>query len=186
MTRLDELGLAENTLVVFLVDNGPDRDRYNAGLRGRKGTVFEGGIRSPLLARWPARLPVGGEPVDRIAAHIDIAPTLLDAAGVEPPAGAALGTVAACSACWPATASAIAAATATAAATAKAPTTPGPTAPCTSSSTGETNRPRSVPSPRSASATSWSTRPRAAKATGTANSTSSSTTSRRIRPRAGT
>ena len=87
MTRLEELGLAENTLVVFLVDNGPDRDRYNAGLRGRKGTVFEGGIRSPLLARWPGRLPAGGEPVDRIAAHIDIAPTLLDAAGVEPPAG---------------------------------------------------------------------------------------------------
>ncbi len=87
MARLDELDLAENTLVVFLVDNGPDRDRYNAGLRGRKGTVFEGGIRSPLLARWPARLPAGGDAVDRIAAHIDITPTLLDAAGVEPPGG---------------------------------------------------------------------------------------------------
>lgn len=85
--RLEELGLAHNTLLVFLVDNGPDRDRYNAGLRGRKGTVFEGGIRSPLLARWPARLLAGKEPVDRIAAHIDIAPTLLQAAGVEPPAG---------------------------------------------------------------------------------------------------
>ena len=86
MARLDELGLAENTLVVFLVDNGPDRDRYNTGLRGRKGTVFEGGIRSPLLARWPGRLPAGGDAVDRIAAHIDIAPTLLAAASVEPPA----------------------------------------------------------------------------------------------------
>ncbi len=85
--RLEELGLADNTLLVFLVDNGPDRDRYNAGLRGRKGTLFEGGIRSPLLARWPGRLPAGGESVDRIAAHIDIAPTLLDAAGVETPAG---------------------------------------------------------------------------------------------------
>ncbi len=85
--RFDELGLADNTLLVFLVDNGPDRDRYNVGLRGRKGTVFEGGIRSPLLARWPGRLPAGGEPADRIATHIDIAPTLLDAAGLEPPAG---------------------------------------------------------------------------------------------------
>ena len=87
MARLDELGLAANTLVVFLVDNGPDRDRYNAGLRGRKGTVFEGGIRSPLLARWPARLQAGRDAVDRIGAHIDITPTLLDAAGVQPPAG---------------------------------------------------------------------------------------------------
>lgn len=87
MARLDEMGLAENTLVVFLVDNGPDRDRYNAGLRGRKGTVFEGGIRSPLLARWPERLPAGGDAVDRVAAHIDITPTLLEAAGVQPPAG---------------------------------------------------------------------------------------------------
>lgn len=85
--RLEALGVADNTLLVFLVDNGPDRDRYNAGLRGRKGTLFEGGIRSPLLARWPGRLPTGGEPADRIAAHIDIAPTLLDAAGVEPPEG---------------------------------------------------------------------------------------------------
>ncbi len=87
IARLDEMGLAENTLLVFLDDNGPDRDRYNAGLRGRKGSTLEGGIRSPLLVRWPGRLPAGGEPVDRIAAHIDIAPTLLDAAGVEPPAG---------------------------------------------------------------------------------------------------
>ncbi len=62
-------------------------DRYNGGLRSRKDSVLEGGIRSPLLVRWPARLPAGGEPVDRIAAHIDITPTLIDAAGVEPPAG---------------------------------------------------------------------------------------------------
>ena len=86
MARLDAMGLAENTIVVFLDDNGPDRDRYNAELRGRKGSTLEGGVRSPLLVRWPGRLPAGGEPVDRIAAHIDIAPTLLDAAGVEPPA----------------------------------------------------------------------------------------------------
>ncbi len=87
MARLDDLGLADNTIVVFLNDNGPDSDRYNAGLRGRKGSTLEGGIRSPLLVRWPGQLPAGGEPVDRIAAHIDITPTLLDAAGVEPPAG---------------------------------------------------------------------------------------------------
>ena len=87
MARLDETGLAENTIVVFLNDNGPASDRYNAGLRGRKGSTLEGGIRSPLLVRWPGRLPAGGRPVDRIAAHIDIAPTLLDAADVEPPDG---------------------------------------------------------------------------------------------------
>ena len=87
MQRLDALGLAENTIVVFLTDNGPNGNRYTGPLRDRKGSVLEGGIRSPLLVRWPARLPAGGKAVDRIAAHIDVTPTLLDAAGVEPPAG---------------------------------------------------------------------------------------------------
>jgi len=82
MDRLDQWGLAENTLVVFLLDNGPQGVRYNAGLRGQKTHVYEGGVRSVFFARWPARLrahDVGEHP----AAHIDVLPTILEAAGVQ-------------------------------------------------------------------------------------------------------
>ena len=84
LRHLDARGLAENTLVIFMVDNGPNERRYVAGMRGRKGDVYEGGIRSPFFARWPGRL-TPGHASDRIAAHIDLTPTILDACGVTPP-----------------------------------------------------------------------------------------------------
>ncbi len=84
--RLDEIGATANTLVLLMVDNGPNGPRYVGELRGQKGQVNEGGIRSPFLAHWPARLQPG-HTSDRIAAHIDVLPTLLDAAGIDPPAG---------------------------------------------------------------------------------------------------
>jgi len=87
LAKLKGLGLAENTIVIFMTDNGPQQPRFNAGLRGRKGSVYEGGIRVPCFVRWPAALKPGK--VDRIAAHIDLAPTLLEACGVKPPAGVA-------------------------------------------------------------------------------------------------
>ena len=83
-TWLDEAGLAENTLVMFIVDNGPNTRRYVAGMQGMKAGVHEGGIRSPLLVRWPARL-TPGRIDDHISAHIDLMPTMLDAAGVALP-----------------------------------------------------------------------------------------------------
>ncbi len=83
---LEEKGVAENTIVVFLTDNGPAKPRFNAGLRGWKGSVYDGGIHVPCYIRWPGHLPPGAV-VDRIAAHIDLAPTLLDACGVPAPAG---------------------------------------------------------------------------------------------------
>ena len=86
LDALDELGLAGNTLVIFLVDNGPNTRRYVGNRRGMKSEVFEGGVRSPLWIRWPARLPAGSTS-DRIAAHIDLMPTILDACGVDAPAG---------------------------------------------------------------------------------------------------
>jgi arylsulfatase A-like enzyme len=92
LRALDERGLARDTIVVFLTDNGPAHDRYNAGMRGRKGTVFDGGIRVPCYVRWPARLAAGRR-VDRITAHIDLAPTILEACGVAPPAGTAFDGV---------------------------------------------------------------------------------------------
>jgi hypothetical protein len=83
--RLDELQLADNTLVFFLTDNGPNGSRYNAGMLAHKGSVHEGGIRVPLLVRWPARLKPG-RIVEQVAAHIDLTPTILEACGVQPPA----------------------------------------------------------------------------------------------------
>lgn len=86
LAKLDELGLADNTIVLYMHDNGAQqKDRYNGGLRGTKGTVYEGGIRSPLFIRWPARLR--RRKVDSVAAHIDITPTLLEWCGIREPAG---------------------------------------------------------------------------------------------------
>ncbi len=83
---LDELKLADDTIVLFLTDNGPNGDRYNAGMRGRKSSVHEGGCRVPLFLRWPARFRAA-RVVPHIAAHIDLYPTLLDLCGVKPPPG---------------------------------------------------------------------------------------------------
>src|SRR5262249_33126445 len=68
LAALEARGLARDTIVIFLTDNGPAQVRFNAGLRGRKGTVYEGGIHVPCFIRWPGHLP-GGSVVDRIAAH---------------------------------------------------------------------------------------------------------------------
>ena len=85
LDALDTHGLTDNTIVVFLTDNGPAKMRFNTGLRGWKGSVFDGGIHVPCYIRWPGHFPAG-HVVDRIAAHIDLVPTLLDACAVPPPA----------------------------------------------------------------------------------------------------
>jgi arylsulfatase A-like enzyme len=82
MRALDEQKLADNTLVIFLTDNGPGGARWNAGLRNRKGTVYDGGIRVPCYVRWPAGVR-GARGVDRPLAHIDVTPTILNACGVK-------------------------------------------------------------------------------------------------------
>ncbi len=84
LAKLEELGIAENTIVIFLTDNGPQYPRYNSGMRGVKGSVFEGGTRVPFFVRWPAALPKDVD-IDRIAAHIDVTPTLVAACGGELP-----------------------------------------------------------------------------------------------------
>jgi arylsulfatase A-like enzyme len=76
--------LANDTIVIFFTDNGAGSVRYNAGLRGWKGSVYEGGIHVPCFIRWPARFPAGRS-VDCLAAHIDILPTLLQACSIKPP-----------------------------------------------------------------------------------------------------
>jgi arylsulfatase A-like enzyme len=81
---LDDAKLAGNTIVLFLTDNGPGGVRWNAGLRNRKGTVYDGGIRVPCYLRWPNEIiRAGGRSVAVPLAHIDITPTLLTACGVE-------------------------------------------------------------------------------------------------------
>jgi len=92
LAQLDKLNLTRNTFVVFLTDNGPPQARYNAGLRGRKASVYEGGIRVPCFVRWPARLPADKK-INVTAAHIDLLPTLLSACDVAKPAGVALDGV---------------------------------------------------------------------------------------------
>lgn len=84
LKALDQNRLTENTIVIFMTDNGPQQERYTAGLRGRKGSVYEGGVRVPFYIRWPKRLQAGAL-VDRIAGHIDVTPTILDACGINKP-----------------------------------------------------------------------------------------------------
>jgi hypothetical protein len=67
---------------VFLTDNGPQQPRWNAGLRGLKGSVYEGGIRVPFVARWPGRVEAGRATAVP-GAHIDLVPTVLDAFGLD-------------------------------------------------------------------------------------------------------
>jgi arylsulfatase A-like enzyme len=81
MKALSDKGVADNTIVIFLTDNGPGGVRWNAGLRNRKGTVYDGGIRVPCYVRWPKEVkPIT---LDIPLAHIDIVPTLLEASGVK-------------------------------------------------------------------------------------------------------
>lgn len=84
LKKLEELKIDDDTLVIFMVDNGPNGRRYVAGMRGAKSNVHEGGIHSPLLLRWPAALEADARS-DRVVAHIDILPTVLDACEVKPP-----------------------------------------------------------------------------------------------------
>ena len=83
LSHLDAKGLRESTIFIFMTDNGPTTQRFTAGLRDQKASVYEGGIRAPFFLRWPGVL----EPkkVETIAAHIDVAPTLLEAARVSKP-----------------------------------------------------------------------------------------------------
>ncbi len=73
---LEKNGQAENTIVIFMTDNGPNTYRYTAGLRGKKSSIHEGGIRVPFFIRWPGTLTP--HTVDHPLSHIDILPTLAE------------------------------------------------------------------------------------------------------------
>jgi hypothetical protein len=81
LKRLEELKADRNTIVIYFSDNGPNSWRWNGGMKGRKGQVDEGGIRSPLLIRYPERIRPNTR-IPQIAAAIDLFPTLADLAGI--------------------------------------------------------------------------------------------------------
>lgn len=81
LQKLRDLNIAEDTIVVYFSDNGPNTWRWNGGMKGRKGSVDEGGVRSTCFVRWSQKLPAG-QTVAQIAGAIDLLPTLLSLAGV--------------------------------------------------------------------------------------------------------
>lgn len=97
LEELDRLGLDKNTLVIFSSDNGPeDIHIANAGhsgvgsagpFRGRKRSLYEGGVRVPLVVRWPGVVPAGRVENTAVVAGVDFLPTLCRIAGVAVPAG---------------------------------------------------------------------------------------------------
>jgi arylsulfatase A-like enzyme len=99
LALLDELKLAENTIVIFSSDNGPENSQprptdklYHSvgttgGLRGRKRSLYMGGVNVPFLVRWPGHVPAGRVDKTSVIAGVDMLPTLLAATGVAAPAG---------------------------------------------------------------------------------------------------
>ena len=81
LARLKQHGLEENTIVVYFSDNGPNGNRWLGGMKGRKGSTDEGGVRSICYLRWPAKLPAGHTET-QISGAVDLLPTLTALAGV--------------------------------------------------------------------------------------------------------
>ena len=98
--KLDELDLTDNTILIFMTDNGTacgiDLDAnqfpieghgsYNAGMRGKKSSAYDGGHRVPFLIRYPDGKLVGGKEIRALTSYVDVMPTLLDLCGVAVPA----------------------------------------------------------------------------------------------------
>jgi arylsulfatase A-like enzyme len=91
--KLRELAIEDDTILIFMSDNGqtgvpgtPPADMYNAGMRGFKGSPYDGGHRVPFLIRWPAGGFSTARSVEEITSYVDFMPTLLDLCGVDVPA----------------------------------------------------------------------------------------------------
>jgi arylsulfatase A-like enzyme len=92
MDKLRALGLEENTILIFMTDNGTaagwQRGKgFNAEMRGTKGSEYDGGHRVPCFIRWPAGGLGDGRDIGRLTAHIDLLPTLIELCGLPRPAG---------------------------------------------------------------------------------------------------
>ncbi|MCP5539995.1 MAG: sulfatase-like hydrolase/transferase [Akkermansiaceae bacterium] len=84
LAKLDELGVAGDTLVVFTSDNGGVSKYWKGDMNGNKASVYEGGVRAPCFVRWPGTVPAGGV-VDAQVSHVDWLPTFCGLAGVRLP-----------------------------------------------------------------------------------------------------
>ena len=82
LAKLEQLKIADDTMFIFLTDNGPNGARFNANMKGRKGSAHEGGVRVPLFIRYPARIKPNTV-VNPITAHIDLLPTLMEYCGIK-------------------------------------------------------------------------------------------------------
>ncbi|MGY6647700.1 arylsulfatase [Wenyingzhuangia sp. IMCC45574] len=80
--KLKSLELEENTIVIYLSDNGPNGYRYNGGLKGKKGKTDEGGVRVPFIIDWKGVIP-SGKTIKHIAGSIDLLPTLADLTNIK-------------------------------------------------------------------------------------------------------
>ena len=88
--HLKALGIDRDTLLIFMTDNGTAGGGFHAGMRGRKGSTFDGGHRVPCFLHWPGGGLAGGRDVNRLTAHLDLLPTLIDLCGLKQPAGVKL------------------------------------------------------------------------------------------------
>lgn len=92
LEKLKSLGLEEDTILIFMTDNGTAAGfqggkGFNAAMRGTKGSEYDGGHRVPCFVRWPAGGLGGGRDVNRLTSHIDLLPTLIELCGLPAPAG---------------------------------------------------------------------------------------------------
>lgn len=83
--KLDELELSDNTILIFTTDNGTagGNQVYDAGMKGGKGSEYEGGHRVPFFIRWPEGKLGGGKDIDKLVAHYDLLPTFVDLLGLD-------------------------------------------------------------------------------------------------------
>ena len=82
LAKLAELKLSDNTIVIYFSDNGPNSFRFNGGMKGRKGSTDEGGVRVPCFIRWPGQFKAGTK-INEISGAIDLLPTLTALAGIK-------------------------------------------------------------------------------------------------------
>jgi arylsulfatase A-like enzyme len=81
VAKTQELGIDDNTIILYFSDNGPNSWRWNGGMKGRKGSTDEGGVRSPLFIKWPAGIEAGKKIV-RLMSVTDLLPTLSEMCGI--------------------------------------------------------------------------------------------------------